>query len=121
MPDRESSLRNIKVGDFFHAKCPNGASMICLTTAVDETTLYARRITTQTDHAFDRTTGVERDPDGILCKVDSVAPLPPEIHNVFLGLDHRYRTSTDPERSKLTDAEKRAIMYIASYYPANPI
>jgi len=95
--------------------------MICLTTAVDQVTIHARRITTQTNHEFDRTTGVERDPEGILCKIDSVAPLPPEIHEIFLGLDHRYRTSTDPERTKLTDAEKRAIMFIASYYPENII
>src|SRR5208282_2469028 len=109
MPDRETLIRNIGVGDFFHAKCPSSAQMICLTTAVDDTTIQARRITTQEDLEFDRTTGVEKGPDGGLCRIDSVAPLPPEIHNIFLGLDHRYRTSTDPERSKLTRAEIDAI------------
>jgi hypothetical protein len=121
VPDREALIRNIGVGDFFHATCPNGASMICLTTAVNDKTIQARRITTQTDHEFDRITGTEKSPDDILCTINSVAPLPPEIHDIFLGLDHRYRTSTDPERSKLTQAEIDAIMYIAKYYPANPI
>jgi len=121
MPDREALIRNIGVGDFFHATCPNGASMICLTTAVSDMAIQARRITTQEDLEFDRTTGLEKGPYGGPGRIDSVAPLPPEIHTVFLGLDHRYRTSTDPERNKLSQAEIDAILYIDKYYPANPI
>jgi hypothetical protein len=121
MTDGETLIRNIKVGDFFHAKCPSGASMICLATAVGDATIQARRITTQEDLEFDRMTGMEKGPDGGLCGIDSVAPLPLEIHNVFLGLDHRYRTSTDPERSKLTKAEIRAMSFIYDYYRENPI
>jgi|ERR1700733_1701359 hypothetical protein len=122
MPDREALIRNIKVGDIFHAESPNGASMICLATAVDQTTIHARRITTQDDFEFDRTTGVGQSARRrVPCTINSVAPLPPEIHNVFLGLDHRYRTSNDPERNKLSQAEIDAILYIDKYYPANPI
>jgi hypothetical protein len=121
MPNRETHIQNIAVGDFFHATCPNDARLICLTTAVDQTTIQARRITTQEDLEFDRMTGVEKNADRIPCTIDSVAPLPPDIHDVFLGLDHRYRTSTDPERSKLTQAEIRAMSFIYDYYRANKI
>jgi hypothetical protein len=119
--EREKLLRQIKVGDFFHAKSPSGAKMLCLTTAIDDTTIHARRITTQMDHEFDCRTGTEKGNSPGFGRIDSVAPLPPDIRDVFLGLDHRYRTSTDPERAILTDAEKRAIMFIASHYPANPV
>ncbi len=122
MPNRETLIRNIKIGDIFHAESPNGASMICLATAVSDTTIQARRITTQDDLAFDRNTGVGQSARRrVPCTINSVAPLPPEIHDIFLGLDHRYRTSTDPERSKLSEAEIDAILYIDEYYPANPI
>jgi hypothetical protein len=122
MPDRETLIRNINVGDIFHAKSPNGASLICLATAINEATVHARTVTTQINLEFDRITGVaEWGADRIPCKIDSVSPLPAEIHNVFLGLDHRYRTSTDPERTKLTEAEKRALSFIYDYYRENQI
>jgi hypothetical protein len=122
MPDRIALIRNIKAGDFFHAESPNGASMICLATAISDTAIHARRITSQDDLAFDRNTGIaEFGPRRVRCTINSVAPLPPEIHSVFLGLDHRYRTSTDPHRNRLTDAEKRAILFLDSHYPVHPI
>ena len=121
MANRETILRQIKVGDFFHAKSPNGAKMLCLTTAVDENTIHARRITTQMDHEFDRISGLEKGAGAGYGKIDSVAPLPPEIRDVFLDLDHRYRTSKEPGRSRLTDEEKRALLFIGSHYRSNPI
>jgi hypothetical protein len=122
MPDRETLIRNIDVGDIFHAECPNGASLICLATAVNDTTIDARVVTTQVDLEFSRKTGVAESSNyRAPCTINSVAPLPPEIHDIFLDLDHRYRTSTDPERSKLSQAEIDAIMYIDKYYPENPI
>jgi hypothetical protein len=122
MREREALLRKIAVGDIFHARSPNDASLICLTTSVSDNKIQARTVTSQIELEFDRRTGIaEWGPDRVPCTVDSVASLPPEIHNAFLELDRRYRTSTDPERSKLTDTERRAIRFIASYYPTNPI
>ena len=53
--------------------------------------------------------------------MDSVKPLPQEVHQAFLELDRRYRLGGDPERFKLLDAEKRALNFVASYYPENPV
>jgi hypothetical protein len=57
--DRETALRNLSVGDIFHARGSGPASLVCLVTAVDDGTIYARRIHTQDDLQFDRTTGVQ--------------------------------------------------------------
>ncbi len=122
MPDRETLLGRLAVGDIFHAESPEGHSMVCLATAVTETTIKARTVTHQVHLAFDRRTGVarwhERD---VVCTINSVAPLPIEIHNVFLGLDRKMRLEQDPERFKLSRAEIDAISFVDKYYPENPV
>lgn len=130
MADRKTLLGNLTVGDIFHAQAPNGASYICLVLAVSEATIQARRVTTQENVEFDRTTGVEKDERQTLAIIDSVMPLPPEVHNVFVEMDRRNRELleiddearfADLERLKLTDAEKEAIFFIASHYSANQL
>ena len=59
MTDRETALRSLAMGDIFHGRSPNGASLVCLITSVNDSTIYARRITTQDDLKFDRRTGIE--------------------------------------------------------------
>ena|SRR5579863_985963 len=128
MTDRTSALRNLAAGDIFHARSPNGASLVCLVTAVDDGTIYARRIHTQDDVRFDRTTGL-RTPSG-RTRIDCVTPFPPDIHNVFLGLDRKHREHTelfrrgmepDPEQRKLTTEERHANLSINPHVSANPI
>ena len=122
MADRATMIRNVAVGDFFHARSPNRASLICLATSVGKTTIHARRITSQEELEFDRQTGFAKSGnDQVPCEIDSVAPLPAEIHDVFLEMDRRYRVEHDLERFKLTDAAKRALLFIHSYYPAHPV
>jgi uncharacterized membrane protein YfbV (UPF0208 family) len=61
--------------------------------------------------------------------INSVAPLPAEIHDVFLELDRKYAAvhgrkevfEQNPEYFKLTDAEKRAFRFIDSHYASNPL
>jgi hypothetical protein len=117
-------LAKLAVGDIFHAESPNGASMVCLVVSVTESAIHARRVPTQTDLLLDRRTGVGVEKFGgeqAPCIINSVAPLPAEIHNVFLEMDRKYRLDTDTERFKLTDAEKRAYRFIDSHYPSNPL
>ena len=120
MPDRKTALAKLAVGDIFHGESTSGASLICLVTSVTEETIMARTMTTQLSFQFDRRTGIAQwGAELNLCSIDSTAPLPMEIHNVLLGLDQRYRLGQEPERFRLTDAEKRALVFVASYYPAN--
>jgi hypothetical protein len=131
MSDRTSLLGDLAVGNIFHAEYPNGASCICLVLSASDTEIKSRRITTQEIIDFDRRTGVKIGDDReIPCLIDSVAPLPAEIHGVFLAMDEKYRTLmamdeksrfADLERLKLTDAEKKALLFVADHYPSNPL
>src|SRR5580704_12577581 len=89
MTDRASALRNLTVGDIFHARSPDGASLVCLVTSVDDGTIYARRIHTQDDVRFDRTTGLRM--PSARTRIDCVTPFPPDIHNIFLEVDRKHR------------------------------
>jgi hypothetical protein len=122
MDDHGTLLGRLTVGDVFHASSrPDGPSLICLTVSVTETTIQARRITTQEDLEFDRQTGAEKCDDGRVSRIDSVAPLPLAVLNVILGIDRKYRLLQDPEQAKLTDAEIKALMYTGPHYASSPL
>lgn len=118
MADRNSLIANLKVGEIFHAEAPNGASLICLVVAIDETNLQVRHITSQDRLMFNRQTGMTKDGDII----DSVAPLPIEIHNTLLELDRKYQIhdpNEEPEHFKLTELEKKALRFVGPHYSSN--
>jgi hypothetical protein len=122
MPDRESALRKLAVGDIFHANSSNGASLICLVLSVTEETIQSRTVTTQVSLEFDRRTGNAKwGEEPIICTMDSVTPLPVEIHNTMLEIDRKFRLERNLERLRLTDAEKRALVFAASHYPSNQL
>lgn len=125
MTERETFLQRLLVGDIFHAAAPNGASLVCLITRVTETTIEARTVTHQMQFQFDRRTGAADtdwgDGEIVVCIIDSVAPLPVEIHDVMLGLDRKMRLEHNIERIKLNDAEKRALIFVGGYYSSNPL
>jgi hypothetical protein len=90
MADRNTCLSNLSVGDIFHAEYPNGASCIRLVLSVNEATIHARRVTNQQNLSFSRQTGVEEvAPNQPQAVIDSVAPLPPEVHNTFLEMNKK--------------------------------
>jgi hypothetical protein len=118
--EREAILRKIDVGDLFHASAPNGASLICLTLRVTKSSIHAKRITTQSHHSFDPATGIEQR-DGEPSAIDSVARLPDDTREALLGLDRVYAKGWQDEHHKLTDAEKRALLFIGRFYRENPL
>lgn len=132
MTEREAALREIAVGDIFHASIrpDSGPSYICLALQVHECRIFARRVTTQSVHWFDRATGVEIDDDPVV--IDSVAPLPKDIREIMLDLDRKYREiefrqAEDPDweppegSSRLTPEQRRGFSFIARFYPAHPL
>lgn len=115
---RETALRKIKAGDIFHGEGDHGGSLICLATSITETTINARTVTHQLEFKFDRRTGLGQEPEySIKGVIDSVAPLPPEIYDAFIGLDARSKN----EKGPLTEAEKKALLFVAKFYPQNQI
>jgi hypothetical protein len=124
MTDRQAALRAISVGDIFHAEAPNGASLICLALSITETTIRGKTVTTQFYYDFDRTTGIaESGDERIPCRIDSVAPLPLDIHETMMSLDRKFsqEDNGDPTQFWLTDRERRGLLFVADFYPANPI
>jgi hypothetical protein len=118
----ESALKRISAGDIFHASAPNGASMICLASEVTESIIHAKTVTSQFVFEFDRTTGVadwEYEGRRVRCVIDSVAPLPPEVHALMLELKEKY--STPSEDGRLTVDQKRALLFVSRFYPENPL
>jgi hypothetical protein len=96
--------------------------LICLVTAVTDTTIHARTMTTGYLLKVDRQTGegeVEGPIETTACKIDSVSPLPVEIHNIMLGLDRKSRLERNEERTKLTEDEKRALLFLDAHYESN--
>lgn len=117
-----SLLRKLVVGDIFHAKTPNGASLICLVTRLDKTRIEARIVTTQKNVRVNRNTGLGKPGvERVACVVDSVAPLPTAIHNEMLGLDRKFRLARSEEDFKLTNSEKEALLFVDSFYSERPI
>jgi len=135
MPDRATALKNIAVGDIFHASAANGASLLCLTMSVTRSIIQARNVTTQIIYDFDRRTGIADwyvFSSHYLCAVDSVAPLPADIREIMLQLDRKgreseYSQAEDPERpwisgeGSLTAEEKRGLLFVSYFYPAFPV
>ncbi len=129
MTDRETALRRLGVGDLFHGRSPtNRASLICLVTSLSDSTIFARRVTTQEDLQFDRKTGIKR--GDVPSRIDCVAPYPPDIYDAILALDRRYETLLQMERNgveldlkqaRLTPEEKRAFRAMHEHIAANPI
>ena len=128
MADREVALRKLTPGDMFHGRSPNGAKLICLVTEVTDTTIRARRITTQDDREFDRLTGVSVDDVG--SEIDCVTPFPPDIHEIFLAMDrkgqelaqmHRNGVKPPMERYRHSREDRRAFDLLDAHVAANPI
>ncbi len=120
MTGRASTLASIAVGDIFHAECPNGASLICLTLEVTEHAIRARTVTTQREYEFDRRHGLRLGGQQ-RCAIDSVATLPSEIQGVLLELDLRYRLKTAPNYVALKRAEIDALDFVDTFYASNPL
>jgi hypothetical protein len=130
--DRYRALKKIVVGDIFHAGAANGASLICLAMSVTETVIQARNVATQIIYDFNRQTGVADwyiFSEHYICTIDSVAPLPADIHEIMLSIDRKgreseYREAEDPDgpgQYALTDEERRGLLFVGYFYPAFPV
>jgi hypothetical protein len=128
MANRSRALLAIAPGDIFHAEAANGASLICLTLSVTESVIHARNVATQIAYDFDRQTGTAQwniFSKTYLCTIDSVAPLPRDIHAIMLDIDrkemeHLKRPEADIDGT-FTAEERRGLLYVSYYYPAFPI
>lgn len=81
-------------GDLVHGRCDSGQTLVCLVEAVGRDRIATRRITTQEPVTFDIETG-----DGMGAPgggLDSIVPLPLDLHDVLLGIDRKRRLLDRP-------------------------
>jgi hypothetical protein len=117
MHSRRAALANVKVSDMIHAEGSNGGSFICLVTGVTSTHIQARTVTHQICLQFDFELGVAHVPGHrIVCTINSTEPLPKDVYDALVGIDERYRTSTDPDRARLSEIERRALIFAVRHY-----
>jgi hypothetical protein len=66
------------------------------------------------------------------CIIDSVAPLPPDIHEIMLSLDRKgrdaeHRDAENPDRewkpgdNPLTEEQKRGLLFVYDFYRTHPL
>lgn len=114
---RRTALEKVRSCDIIHAEGSNGGSFICLVTGVTSTHIQARTVTHQICLQFDVELGVAHVPGHrIVCTINSTAPLPADVYDALLGIDERYRTSTDPDRARLSEIERRALIFAVRHY-----
>jgi hypothetical protein len=126
----ETLLTRLVAGDIFHAKGTTGSgrkSLICIVLDVTEQAIRGRTVTHELTIDFDRRTGHglwrdERQPGSPLeCRIDSIEPLPVEVHAVLMGLDRKMRLTLDLARYGLSQAEQAALDFVYDFYPRHPI
>jgi hypothetical protein len=103
----------------FHASFSNDAVRICIVTAVNETTLAARAITTQENFEFDRVFGRATSREGAVCTIDSVYSLPADMRDVLLAFDRR--AGKPWPDSVLSVIERRALIEAGALFSSNPL
>jgi ABC-type cobalamin transport system ATPase subunit len=119
---RDGLLQSLAAGDLFHATGPEGAGTICLVASVTETVIEARGVISQQRFQFDRQTGIaDTDTMPATYTIDSVAPFPMDIYNIFLGLERRARLKPDDDGFVPSDEEQRALDFAYPYYRENPV
>ncbi|MCM2396041.1 hypothetical protein NBH19_08090 [Rhizobium sp. S95] len=121
--DRSVILGKLEVGDIFHGKSKSGGRLTCLVTKINDTHITSRRVTTQQTFVFDKVTGTSAPTDehdgGV---IESVEPLPVDIHNILVALDRRYRLGKNRKESvKLRNEEQEALLFLGDYYEKYPI
>lgn len=139
MTAREDALRGLVSGDIFHAHFTHwppteGPSLICLVEAITDESILARTVSTQVQFSFDRTTGhsmswkpsiyLPRNADPLVAVIDSIAPLPSRIYNGLLALDRLMRLgrfSDHPDKSRLTEEHREALLFVDKHYAENPL
>jgi hypothetical protein len=130
MITRASAIRRLGEGDLFNAEHGAGPTRICIVMSVTETSIVARSTTVQEIIEFDRRTGVAISPFHFI--ITSVAALPQDIHDIFLGLDRKYREgkirrakeprwTRPPADLALTEDQSRAFQFAHDFYKANPL
>jgi len=118
---RQAALDAVKVGDVIFGIAAGGQEKLMLVYKADQSSIFARHVTSQTLVEFGRDGKSRRVPDGGSCEIVSVAPLSSEDHQTVLGLDHKMRTAKKYPDAVLSKAEVKLILTKGDFYKAHPL
>jgi hypothetical protein len=121
MLSRRQALNQIKVGDIIYGLSGAGNGKLLLVYQADETSFRARHVTSQSWAEFGRDGKSRRIPTGGTCTIVSTAALPPEEHDVALGLDRKMRTAKEYPDGVLTEAEIQLVLNHDKFFKAHPL
>lgn len=113
--DWRTQLSGLVSGDLVHGRDEGKQHLICLVQSVGPNRIKTRGITTQEQVTFDIGTGENVEAPG--CRLDSIMPLPVDVHDVLLGLDRKMRLG-DPQ---ISEAEKAAFDFADKICLAHPL
>jgi hypothetical protein len=117
---RQRALNAVKIGDVIYGRSGAGNDKLLLVYDVDETSIFARHITSQTWAKFHRADGnAEAVASGGTCTIVSTAALPPELHETAVGLDRKFRTGKAYPDFVLSKAEIGLLRTYAELFRAH--
>jgi len=119
MSSREQALNAVRVGDLIFGLGAGGQDKLLLVYKVDQSGFSARHVTTQMTFRFGRDGKTRVYADGGQVAIVSTAMLPPELHEVALGLDHKMGTAKEYPDAVLSEAEIQLLLTHAKFFKAN--
>ena len=121
MSSRDQALGELRVGDVIFGVGAGGQEKLLLVFEVGQKGFSARHVTTQMPFSFGRDGKTRVDADGGFVTIVSTARLPPEMHEVALGLDRKWAARPDYPDTVLSKAEIDLLLKYAAFFRANPL
>ncbi|WP_449396508.1 hypothetical protein [Devosia riboflavina] len=118
MSSREQALNAIAVGDLIYGLREDGRPDLLLVYIVDDVGFLARNIFNRASIRFGWDGDGRRLGDDLGCTIVSTASLPPEQHQVAIGLDRRMASNPEYPDSRLTEDEIRLVLDHHEFFEA---
>ena len=121
MSARAQALRSVKVGDLVFGLGPGGQKMLLLVYDADDTSFLARNVTTQLAFKFGRDGNAPGLVNRETCLIISTAKLPPDMHDVAVGLDRKCGSKIEYPGTVLSQAEIQLLLTDSEFFMARPL
>lgn len=118
MLSRVQALKAVAVGDLIFGIREDGRSDLLMVYSVDHTAFLARNILNRAHFRFDWDGEGRRVEDDQPCTIVSTAELPPEQHQVAIGLDRRMGSNPEYPDTRLTADEIRLVLDHDNFFEA---